>query len=50
MYVETRKMVQMSWLAGQKLRHRGREQTYGHQVGKAAGAWGWWCAELGDWD
>ena len=30
-------MVQMNWFAGQKLRHRCREQTYGHQGGKAAG-------------
>ena len=35
MYVEPRKMVQMSQFAGQKLRHRCREQTYGHQGGKA---------------
>ena len=28
-------MVQMNWFAGQKLRHRCREQTYGHQGGKA---------------
>ena len=28
-------MVQMNQLAGQKLRHRCREQTYGHQGGKA---------------
>ena len=34
MYVEPRKMVQMNWVAGQKLRHRCREQTYGHQGGK----------------
>ena len=27
----------MNWFAGQKLRHRCREQTYGHQAGKAAG-------------
>ena len=27
-------MVQMNWFAGQKLRHRCREQTYGHQGGK----------------
>ena len=33
-----------------KLGGRRREQTYGHQWGKAAGAWGWWCDELGDWD
>ena len=30
-------MVQMNQFAGQKLRHRCREQTYGHQGGKAAG-------------
>ena len=29
-------MVQMNWFAGQKLRQRCREQTYGHQGGKAA--------------
>ena len=50
MYVEPRKMIQMNWFAGQKLRHRCREQTYGHQGGKTAVGWGWWCAELGDWD
>ena len=50
MYVEPRKMVQMNRVAGQKLRHRCREQTYGHQGGKMAVGWGWWCAELGDWD
>ena len=27
-------MVQMNWFAGQKLRHRFRGQTYGHQGGK----------------
>ena len=27
-------MVQMNRFAGQKLRHRCREQTYGHQGGK----------------
>ena len=37
LYVEPRKMVQMNWFAGQKLRHRCREQTYGHQGGKVAG-------------
>ena len=37
MYVEPRKMVQMNRFAGQKLRHRRREQTYGHQGGKATG-------------
>ena len=50
MYVEPRKMVRMSQSAGQKLRHRRREQTYGHQGGKTAVGWGWWCAELGNWD
>ena len=50
MYVEPRKMVQMNQFAGQKLRHRCREQTYGHQGGKTAVGWGWWCAEFGDWD
>ena len=42
-------MVQMNQFSGQKLRHRYREQTYGHQGGKAAGGWRW-CGELGDWD
>ena len=49
-------MVQMNMFAGQKLRHRCREQTYEHQVGKVAGWlgkvagwWGWWWDELGDW-
>ena len=48
MYVEPRKIVQMNWFAGQKLRHRCREQTYGHQGGKVAEG-GWGCDELGDW-
>ena len=30
-------MVQLNWFAGQKLRHRCREQTYGHQGGKVVG-------------
>ena len=47
---EPRKMVQMNRFAGQKLRHRCRKQTYGHQGGKVVGGWGWWCDELGDWD
>ena len=50
MYVEPRKMVQMNQFAGQKLRHRCREQTYGHQGGKATVGWEWWCSELRDWD
>ena len=29
-------MVQMNRFVGQKLRHRCREQTYGHQGGKVA--------------
>ena len=33
-------MVQMNRFAGRKLRHRSREQTYGHQRGKAAGGGG----------
>ena len=33
-------MVQMNWFAGQKLRHRCREQTYGHQGGKRRGGGG----------
>ena len=33
-------MVQMNRFAGQKLRHRHREQMYGHQGGKAAGGGG----------
>ena len=44
------KMVQMSRFAVQMLRHRCREWTYGQQGGKTAVGWGWWCAELGDWD
>ena len=31
-------MIQMNQFAGQTLRHRCREQTYGHQGGKVA--WG----------
>ena len=33
-------MVQMNWFAGRKLRHRCREQTYGHQGGKVVGGGG----------
>ena len=33
-------MVQMNQFAGQKLRHRSREKTYGHQGGKASGGGG----------
>ena len=42
-------MVQMNRFAEQKLRHRCREQTYGHQGGKVLGM-GLWCDELGDWE
>ena len=35
--MEPRKLVQMSQFAGQKLRHRFRAQTYGHQGGEM-----WW--------
>ena len=38
--MEPRKMVQMNRFAEQKLRHRCRGQTYGHQGGKAAGGGG----------
>ena len=46
MYVEPRKMVQMSQFAGQKLRHRCRGQTYGRQgektvVGGDGGVLNW---------
>ena len=40
MYVEPKKMVQMNRFAEQKLRHRCREQTYGHQGGKGGGGGG----------
>ena len=43
-------MVQMNWFAGQKWRHRCKEQMYGHQGGKVVGGWAWGCDELGDWD
>ena len=33
-------MVQMNRFAGQKLRHRCKEQMYGHQEGKVAGGGG----------
>ena len=33
-------MVQRNRFAGQKLRHRCREQTYGHQRGKVTGGGG----------
>ena len=38
--MDPRIVVQMNWFAGQKLRHRSREQTYGHQEGKAVGGGG----------
>ena len=33
-------MVQMNQFSGQKLRHRCREQTYGHQGGNVVGGGG----------
>ena len=48
MYVEPRKMVQMNQFAGQKQRHRCREQSYGHQGGKAA--WGWRGGGVMNWE
>ena len=39
-------MVQMNRFAGQKYRHRCREETYGHQEGKAGG-WGGMNWEIG---
>ena len=33
-------MVQMNWFAGQKQRHRCREQMHGHQGGKVVGGGG----------
>ena len=39
-------MVQMSRFAGKKLRHRCREQTYGHQGGKVAGGGGGGSGEM----
>ena len=38
--MEPRKIVQMNRVAGQKWRHRCREQTYRHQGWKVAGAGG----------
>ena len=46
-------MVQMNQFAEQKLRHRSREKNvWTPQGGKSSGGggWGWWCAELGNWD
>ena len=40
-------MVQMNRFAEQKLRHRCREQTYGHQGGKEAGGGGGMNWEIG---
>ena len=42
-------MVRMNQFAGQKLRHRYREQTYGHQGGKATVGDGG-GGVMGDWD
>ena len=40
-------MVQKNQFAGQKLRHKCREQTYGHQGGKVAGGGGVMNWEIG---
>ena len=40
-------MVLMNWFAEEKLRHRCREQTYGHQRGKAAGGG---CCGVMNWE
>ena len=40
-------MVQMNQFAGQKQRHRCREQTYGHQGGKVMGGGGVMSWEIG---
>ena len=40
-------MVQMNRFSGQRLRHRCREQTYGHQGGKVAGGGGVMNWEIG---
>ena len=42
--MKSRKMMEMILFAKQKLRHRHREQMYGHQEGKRE-----WEG-LGDWD
>ena len=42
--------MQVKHLMNIKNKINGREQTYGHQGGKTAVGWGWWCAELGNWD
>ena len=41
-------MVQMNQFVGQKLRHRCRGQTYGHQGGKVA--WGWGGGAVMNWE
>ena len=40
-------MVQMNWFAGEKLRHRCREQSYGHQGGKVVVGGGGMNWEIG---
>ena len=44
MHTESRKMVQMSLLAGQEERHRHREWTCGHSGGR--GGWNSWESGL----
>ena len=41
-------MVQMNGFAGQKLRHRCSDQTYGHQGGKVVGGGG--CGDVMNWE
>ena len=45
--MESRKKVHMNWFARQKQRHRCREQTYGHQGGKAGWGAGGMIWEIG---
>ena len=45
--MEPRKIVQMNRFEGKKWRHRCREQTYGHQEGKAAGGG---CGGVMNWE
>ena len=49
MYVEPRKIVQMNQVAGQKLRHRCREEMYGQQGGESRGGVGMVMCWTGYW-
>ena len=46
----TQKMVQMNWVAEQKLIHRSREKNVWTPRGESSRGWGLLCDELGDWD